>query len=88
VQHTDGLLRQVYPDVFSGGQPINGKLTTITAYQLAEQNNVQMQLFMKAATNNSLIERDRLLEYSVGSYYNELSLFIKQSQKSNKNMDI
>jgi hypothetical protein len=84
----DTQLKQYYPQVFADETPLNGELTTITAYQLAEQNNLQMQLFMKAATNNSLIERDRLLEYSVGSYYNELNLFIKQSQKSNKNMDI
>jgi hypothetical protein len=43
---------------------------------------MQMQLFVKQITNNSLIERDRLYEYSVGAFYAELNLFFRQAQQS------
>jgi hypothetical protein len=44
-------------------------------------NNDQLQMFMKAVTNNSLSERDLLLSYSIGSFYNELNIFLKQNKK-------
>lgn len=39
---------------------------------------------MKTVTNGSLIERDRLLEYSVGSFYNEVNVFILMQKEQNQ----
>lgn len=40
-------------------------------------------MFMKTVTNGSLIERDRLLEYSVGSFYNEVNIFMLMNKEQN-----
>lgn len=59
-------------------------MTTERAAKLIEHNSLQIQLFMRSVTSGSLVERDRLMEYSVGSYYNELNLFILANKKSKK----
>jgi hypothetical protein len=44
-----------------------------------------MQIFQKVATNGSLIERDRLLEYTVGSYYNEINIYLAMNKQKEAN---
>jgi hypothetical protein len=39
------------------------------------------QLFIRAITNGVLSERDRLLGYTVAEFYQEMSLFIEESEK-------
>lgn len=39
------------------------------------------QLFIRAATNGNLQERDYLLNYTVAEFYNEMSLFIEETEK-------
>lgn len=36
---------------------------------------------MRSVTNGVLSERDRLLNYTIGSFYNEMSLFIEEQEK-------
>lgn len=38
-------------------------------------------------TEGVLSERDRLLNYSVGEFYQELSLFIEESEERKKALD-
>lgn len=38
------------------------------------------QLFVRAITNGVLSERDHLLSYSIGEFYNEMSLFIEEQE--------
>lgn len=45
------------------------------------------QLFIRALTGGVLSERDYLLSYTVGEYFQELSLFIEESEKRNKQME-
>jgi hypothetical protein len=59
-------------------------LTTESTAALIDHNSLQMQMFMKSVTNGSLIERDRLLEYTVGSYFNEINLFISMNKQKEK----
>lgn len=41
----------------------------------------KLQLFMRAIANSSIVERDRLLTYSIGEFYNEMSLFIEEQER-------
>lgn len=50
----------------------------------AERN---MQLMARSITGGVLSERDRLFEYSVGEYYQELSLFIQEVETKNKELE-
>ena len=50
---------------------------------LIKDNQTNLSLFEKAASNNILSERDRLQQYSVGAYYAELELFIIDNRKNN-----
>jgi hypothetical protein len=54
---------------------------------MAEKDNLRLQMFMKSVTNNSLVERDRLLEYSVGSFFNEVNIFILMNEEERKARD-
>lgn len=42
---------------------------------------------MRGITEGKLSERDRLLQYSVGEFYQELSLFVEESEARKKYLD-
>lgn len=44
----------------------------------------RQQLFIRAVTNGVLSERDYLLCYTVAEFYNEMSLFIEETEKREK----
>lgn len=46
-----------------------------------------MQLLVRGITEGKLSERDRLLQYSVGEFYQELSLFIEETELRKKALD-
>lgn len=46
-----------------------------------------MQLMARSITNGVLSERDRLFEYSVGEYYQEMSLFIQEVETRNAEIE-
>jgi hypothetical protein len=67
---------------YAGGVVKPENVTTLEqSFKMIGNNNDQLQMFMKAVTNNSLSERDLLLSYSIGSFYNELNIFLKQNKK-------
>lgn len=39
---------------------------------------------MRAMTNNDIAQRDRLLSYTIGEFYNEMSLFIEECAEKAK----
>lgn len=41
----------------------------------------------RSITGGVLSERDRLFEYTVGEYYQELSLFIQEIETKNKELE-
>jgi len=45
------------------------------------------QLFIRAITKGSISDRDLLLSYTIGEYYNEMSLFIEEEEKKKKAID-
>lgn len=45
-----------------------------------------MQLFMRAVTEGVLSERDRLWQYTLGEFYQEMSLFIEEMDMREKAM--
>lgn len=47
----------------------------------------KLQLLMRGMTEGSLSERDRLLQYTVGEFYQELSLFIQEGEERKKALD-
>lgn len=87
MQQFDKLLRSIYPNVFGEPIPINGTPGVVTKFKMAEKDNLRLQMFMKSVTNNSLVERDRLLEYSVGSFFNEVNIFILMNEEERKARD-
>lgn len=50
----------------------------------AERN---MQLMMRSITGGIISERDRLFQYTTGEYYQELSLFITETEQKNKELE-
>ena len=42
---------------------------------------------MRAITNNIISERDRLLQYTIGEFYQEMSLFIEECNIKQKELD-
>ena len=47
----------------------------------------KQQLFLRAMTNGNLQERDRLLSYTVGEFYSEMSLYITECDQKNKELE-
>lgn len=39
---------------------------------------------MRAVTKGDIIQRDRLLTYTIGEFYNEMSLFIEEKEREQK----
>lgn len=46
-----------------------------------------MMIMQRAITNGVLSERDRLLQYTTGEFYQELSLFIQESETRAKEIE-
>jgi len=46
-----------------------------------------MMLMQRSIVNGVISERDRLLNYSVGEFYQELSLFIQEVETKNKELE-
>lgn len=46
-----------------------------------------MQLMMRSITGGIISERDRLFQYTTGEYYQELSLFITETEQKNKELE-
>jgi hypothetical protein len=44
----------------------------------------KQQLFLRGMTNGVLMERDRLLSYTTGEFYSEMSLFISECEVREK----
>lgn len=53
---------------------VNDKISYI------KQSNKNINLFLRGATNRSIIERDILLQYSIVSFFQELSFFITENK--------
>lgn len=47
----------------------------------------KLQLLIRGMTEGVISERDRLLQYSVGELYQELSLFIEEGEIRKKYLD-
>lgn len=47
----------------------------------------KIQLLIRGMTEGVLSERDRLLQYTIGEFYQELSLFIEECDKKKKYLD-
>lgn len=45
------------------------------------------QLFIRAVTGGVISERDLLLKYTVAEFYNEMSLFIEETETKKKAYD-
>jgi hypothetical protein len=49
--------------------------------------DVKQQLFMRAMASGLLAERDRLLTYTMGEFYQEMSLFITECEEKNRELE-
>lgn len=47
----------------------------------------KLQLLIRGMTEGVLSERDRLLQYNIGEFYQELSLFIEEGEIRQKALD-
>lgn len=47
----------------------------------------KLQLLIRGMTDGVLSERDRLLQYTIGEFYQELSLFIEEGEARKKALD-
>lgn len=55
--------------------------------QRAADGERNMQLMMRSIVGGVISERDRLLEYSTGEFYQELSLFIQEQEAKTKELE-
>jgi hypothetical protein len=46
-----------------------------------------MQLMMRSIVSGVISERDRILQYTIGEFYQELSLFIQEVETKNKEIE-
>lgn len=46
-----------------------------------------MQLFIRSMTEGVLSERDRLFRYTVGEFFQEMSLFLEEVEVKKKQID-
>jgi hypothetical protein len=44
----------------------------------------KMQMLMRVIAQDSITDRDRLLFYTIGEFYNEMSLYIEQQELRKK----
>jgi len=47
----------------------------------------KQQLFIRAITGGVISERDLLLSYTIGEFYNEMSLFIEEQELKKKQQE-
>jgi hypothetical protein len=47
----------------------------------------KLQLLLRGMTGGRVSERDRLLHYTVGEFYQELSLFLEEGQRREKQLE-
>jgi hypothetical protein len=52
----------------------------------ASQDERSTQLLIRSIANGSITDRDRLLEYSVGEFYQEMSFFFSEVELKNKEL--
>jgi len=64
-------------------QPV-GAIQTLKRIGIRDR---KQQLFIRAITNGVLSERDLLLSYFIGEFYNEMSLFIEEQEMKKKALD-
>jgi len=57
-----------------------------TLSRQAQQERKQ-QLFLRGMANGNLAERDRLLSYTIGEFYSEMSLFIEECEIKEKEFE-
>lgn len=55
--------------------------------QQAGASERKQQLFLRGMTNGNMAERDRLMSYTTGEFYSEMSLFITECEQKNKELD-
>ena len=54
---------------------------------MAANSERAMQLMARAISNGVISERDRLFQYTVGEYYQELSLFLQEVETKNAELE-
>lgn len=59
----------------------------IKAMERSAKEQRRAQLFARALTNGIPSERDLLLNYSVGEFYNEMSLFIEENEQRKNDIE-
>ena len=59
----------------------------IKALEKSAREQRRAQIFARAVTNGVPSERDLLLNYSVGEFYNEMSLFIEENEKRKEEIE-
>jgi hypothetical protein len=81
-------LKGAFANCFDGqrivGQTYRGALKLIADVAKHER---KLQLLIRGMTDGVISERDRLLNYSVGEFYQELSLFIEEGEARKKYLD-
>lgn len=55
--------------------------------QKAADGDRQIQLMMRSMTGGVISERDRLIQYSIAEFYQELSLFLQEVETRNKELE-
>lgn len=58
-----------------------------TEVQRAADAERNLMLMQRSIVNGVISERDRLLNYTVGEFYTELSLFIQEVEARNKELE-
>jgi hypothetical protein len=51
------------------------------------QHERKLQMLMRGMTDGVISERDRLQQYTIGEFYQELSLFLEECAKKQKQLD-
>jgi hypothetical protein len=67
--------------------PLDHKGTIQQKLHASNKQERQTQKFVRAITGGDIHNRDLLLSYPVGEFYNEMSLFIEEEEAKKKAFD-
>jgi hypothetical protein len=79
------FLKSSFSNCFSETKRERGSFSV--EVQRAADSERNMQLMLRSITAGVLSERDRLLQYTTGEYYQELSLFIQEVEAKNREIE-
>jgi DNA polymerase sigma len=81
-------IKGAFTNCFDGDRIVGAKYEgAIKLIDQIAKHERKLQLLIRSMTEGVISERDRLLQYNLGEFYQELSLFIEEADARKKVLD-